>query len=51
MRKAIINFIKRLCAFQIIAAKTTLKSIEIMEDIEGMQKGFKDKLDKANEKR
>lgn len=49
--KTIFNFIKKLCTFQIIMAKTTLKSIEVIENINDMQKGFNDKLDKANEKR
>lgn len=48
--KSLFKLIKRLCTFQIIMAKTTLKSIEVMENLDDMEKGFKDKLQKANEK-
>lgn len=46
--KWFLNFAKRLAQFQIIMGKTTLKSIELIEDIDGINKGFKDKL-KQNE--
>ena len=48
MRKRLFNFIKRLAQFQIIMGKTTLTSIELLEDVENINKGFKDKL-KENE--
>jgi hypothetical protein len=47
MRKWILNFIKRLAQFQIIMGKTTLKSVELIEDVNNINKGFKDKLDQS----
>jgi hypothetical protein len=46
LRIKLINFAKAVCRFNIIISKTTLNSIEFLEDFKNFQKGFKDKIEK-----
>ena len=43
--KWIKSFIRKVCEWNIIFSKTTLISIDLMDDLKAMNKNFKDKID------
>jgi hypothetical protein len=43
--KFIKNFIRKVCEWNIIMSKTTLASMDLMDDLKSMNKTFKDKID------
>ncbi len=40
------NFVRKLCEFNIIMSKTTLRTMDFMEDMEAFDKKFKEKIEK-----
>ncbi len=40
------NFVRKICEFNIIISKTTLRSMDFMDDFTAFNKKFKDKIDK-----
>lgn len=43
--KWIKSFIRKVCEWNIIMSKTTLVSMDLMDDLKAMNKTFKDKID------
>lgn len=41
------NLIRKICSWNIIMSKTTLASMDMMDELESMNKNFKDKIEKA----
>ena len=39
------SFIRKVCEWNIIMSKTTLVSMDLMDDLKAMNKTFKDKID------
>lgn len=39
------NLIRKVCEFNIIMSKTTLQSMDLMDDLKSMNKNFKDKIE------
>jgi hypothetical protein len=40
------NFIRKFCEMNIILSKTTIVSMDLMDDLKEMKKGFNDKIKK-----